>query len=372
MAGQVSRKSGVVLLPLGADTPRHERAVHQVLGQKLADLLGTRFLGDYDPARHRGSGYYFVPDETLLDPDKYRALGIRGAGDLFGGLAPYPFMATKAITHPLLDSPQKVPHGWSERFSEQAAAGILSGYTVFDLGDAARAGQRLLTHGPVRVKPVRGKAGRGQQAIGDHAELARCLAEQDAAEVATWGLVLEENLEEVVTLSVGQVVVADLTASYYGTQHLTQDNSGAEVYGGSELVVVRSGYAGLMALPMPETIRLAIAQARQYEQAAFDNFPGLFASRRNYDIAQGLDASGRQCSGVLEQSWRIGGASAAEVFALEAFNRDPSLHCIRASTIERYGDVAPPESATLLYQGEEPELGVLSKYVKVEAYDSPK
>ena len=49
------------------------------------------------------------------------------------------------------------------------------------------------------------------------------------------------------------------------------------------------------------------------------------------------DAVGRRRSGVLEQSWRAGGASGAEIAALEAFRADPSLPSVRAITREVYG-----------------------------------
>src|SRR5690606_25164299 len=127
------------------------------------------------------------------------------------------------------------------------------------------------------------------------------------------GLVLEEDLNEPATFSVGQIVVAGQTASYVGTQHLTRDNYGETVYGGSTLDVVRGDYTQLTLLKLSEKERLAISQARKYEEAAFACFPELLLSRRNYDIAQGINASGDFCSGVLEQSWRIGGASGAEI-----------------------------------------------------------
>ncbi|HSC85459.1 MAG TPA: DUF3182 family protein, partial [Pseudomonas sp.] len=196
------------------------------------------------------------------------------------------------------------------------------------------------------------------------------VAQQDADEIALWGLVIEENLSDVVTFSVGQVQVAGTTASYYGTQQLTLDNAGGEAYGGSELVVVRGDYSELRKLHMSPQARRAIDQACLYEQAAFDCF-GLLASRRNYDVALGMDALARQRSGVLEQSWRIGGASAAEIFALEAFSLDPTLQCVRAATYESYGENSPPDDATQLYSGSEPGRGILGKYVKVEPYASP-
>src|SRR5499427_910266 len=71
---------------------------------------------------------------------------------------------------------------------------------------------------------------------------------------------------------------------------------------------------------------------------ATEEFHGFAASRRNYDVAQGIGADGRRRSGVLEPSWRIGGASSAELAALAAFARDPSLKIVRASHLEEYGE----------------------------------
>jgi len=42
--------------------------------------------------------------------------------------------------------------------------------------------------------------------------------------------------------------------------------------------------------------------ARLYDGAAFRHFPGLIASRRNYDVVQGLNINGQLRSAVLEQS----------------------------------------------------------------------
>lgn len=357
--------SGVLLLNTDGRPSAHERAVHQILGEKLAAMLGCAFLGPYDPARHTRGGYYFLPDETLVGDQQ--ALGITGPQDLFGGVVPYPFVATKAISHPLIDAPSHVPEGWTPHLAQQAGHAILNGYTVFDLADARLAAERLLRDGALRLKPVRGKAGRGQQVVHCGAELQAALAEQDEAEVRTWGLVLEEDLRRPDTYSVGQIRVGGHTLSYYGTQHLTHDNHDHKVYGGSNLTLVRGDYAELMALDMPRNARLAVQQARIYELAAFEAYPRLFASRRNYDVARGVDASGAQRSGVLEQSWRVGGASAAEVFALEAFIADPGLQRLDAATHERYGEVPAPPGGICLYRGHEPELGLLSKYVTLGA-----
>ncbi|TBU73686.1 DUF3182 family protein [Phytopseudomonas daroniae] len=359
----MTSKAGVALITMDTPIPEHDAAIQLLLGEKLASLLAIPLLGwrDGNPAE---GDCYWVPAETLVGMQSMSRLGISNADDFFGGAVPQAFMATKAISHPLIDKPLCVPEGWCTDFHQQVASVVLAGYTVFDLQDARRAAILLLRNGPVRMKPVRGKAGLGQELIADQAQLDACLVGQDVEEVAKWGLVFEEQLESVATFSVGQVTVAGITASYFGTQRLTRDDCGHEVYGGSELSVVRGDYAALQSLPLDAQARKAIDQAQCYEQAALECY-GLIASRRNYDIAQGIDHLGRQRSGVLEQSWRIGGASAAELFALQALQQNPQLSRVCASTYESYHDDAPV-GAQLLQRCSIAPHGTLSRYVKVE------
>jgi hypothetical protein len=311
-----------------------------------------------------------VPSDTLVGLDAAAALGVRGEHDLFGGVVPHPFVATKAITHSLVQPDAQAPLGWSLGFGHQVSDAVLPGFTAFSPGDAREAGGRLLARGPVRLKPVRATGGRGQTAVSDPAGLEAVLDSINLVELSGHGFVLEEDLTEVTTYSVGQVRVAELVATYWGTQRLTPDNGGAEVYGGSELFVVRGGFEALSGLDLPEEARLAVAQARVYDAAATEHFPGLFASRRNYDVAAGLDAEGRRRSGVLEQSWRIGGASGAEVAALEAFRAEPGLRAVRAATVEIYGGwTAPPPRATIYFHGVDERDGPLLKYALAEPHE---
>lgn len=359
-------RPAVVLLPASETTSEHERHTQQTLGINIAKLLGSSFLGTYDPQANAQQTLYFIPSDTLIGREHYSGLGIHSDQDFFGGLVSHPFMATKAITHPLLNANAQRPDAWPQDFSQCATGAVLRGYTVFSLDEGLQAGIQLLRHGPLRVKPVRATGGRNQTRVDNHAELIAALAQLNPIEIASWGLVLEEDLREVATYSVGQVNIGGMTASYYGTQQLTRDNGGAEVYGGSAVRLVRGGYDSLFDLQPPEHIRKAIAQAQSYERAAIATLPDFIASRRNYDIAQGLDAQGNRRSGVLEQSWRIGGASAAEVFGLLALVESPALQSVRASTHERYGDATAPLHATMLYQGDDPAIGRITKFALVE------
>jgi hypothetical protein len=351
----------------------HERITRAAIAQQLAGLKGYGFAGDYDPASRPGRALYLVPSCTVLGLEAAEELGIHSDGDLFGGVVPHPFVATKAITHPLVRPGARAPSGWSNAFGEEVREAVLAGFTAFSAEDARQAGLTLLTQGPVRIKAVRATGGRGQVVVHDADDLDRTLRAVDQAELAEHGLVLEEDLAEVTTFSVGQMRVADLVASYYGTQRLTPDNAGAMVYGGSDLIVVRGNFDALAAQDLPEDVQLAISQARVYDAAATRHFPGLLASRRNYDIARGRNSQGEWRSGVLEQSWRIGGASSAEIAALQAFRADPELTMVRAASVEVYGGAAtPPPHATVYFQGEDERDGLMIKYALVEPYGDPR
>jgi hypothetical protein len=72
---------------------------------------------------------------------------------------------------------------------------------------------------------------------------------------------------------------------------------------------------------------------------------------------------------VLEQSWRIGGASGAEIAALETFRTDPGLHVVDASTFEIFGESPdPPPDARVSFRGVDEQVGPITKYALVRPY----
>jgi hypothetical protein len=363
-----------VTYSFGATAKRngHEAYTRKEIARRLAAFRDFADEGEYDPLIQYAAPLYFVPSDTLTS-DMASRLGVRGERDLFGGVVPHAFVATKTITHPLVDVRSHAPPGWSVEFPRRVADVVLDGVSAFTKEDAVLAGRRLLERGPVRVKLATGIAGAGQFVVTSAVDLARALDPIDPVEMSRSGAVVEQNMIDVTTYSVGQVRVADAICTYYGTQHLTTNNRGAEVYGGSEITVARGDFDALLALPLPEDIRLAITQARAYDTAASQCFDGFYASRRNYDVAQGRDTAGRPRSGVLEQSWRAGGASCAELGALEAFRVDPSLRTVRATTREVYGEApALPTHAVVYFSGNDPHVGHLTKYAWTEPYADPR
>lgn len=342
----------------------------RLIARRLAALKGLDYLGDHHDGMRADGPLYLVPTDTLIGRDAAADLGVAGLHDLFGGVAPHAFVATKAITQPLVAPGARAPEGWSHAFRKRTRLAVLRGFTVFAHDDARAAARRLFAYGPLRLKPVHARGGLGQVVAREMDAVEAVLAGIDAADLARDGLVLEENLVEVVTCSVGQVRVGALVASYFGTQRLTRNNRGQEVYGGTRMTVARGDFEALLQrLPDPH-MRMAVGQARSYDDAARSLFPGLLVSRSNYDVAQGIDARGRWCSGVLEQSWRLGGASPAEIVALEAFAADPALSAVRSECIELYGDdAAPPAGARVLLDMRDPKAGRIRKFTLCEEAD---
>jgi hypothetical protein len=346
---------------LGGPMYTHERVTLSVVAEAIAQIKGAKFAGRYDNANSYSGNVFFVPDDTLV-LDEASCLGIHLPTDLFGAVVPYPFLKTKAITHKLVGPRAVRPEGWSSAYAEIVQDVVLPGYTAFSVDDARIAAVRLLSSGPIRIKEPLGAGGAGHTVATTIDDVEAFLEAFPEAAISAHGLVVESNLRDVTTVSIGRITIDDMTVAYHGTQRVATNNAGCRVYGGSALVCVRGGWEALGRLPMPAAIRLAAAQAKLYEDSMRE-YPGFMASRRNYDVAQGLDGKGRRRSGVLEASWRSGGASTAELAALREFAQDPTLQVVEAHAVKLFGGGhEAPRNAVVHYRGDDPDDGPITRY----------
>ncbi|MCC8394691.1 DUF3182 family protein [Paraburkholderia sp. MMS20-SJTR3] len=367
--GTVTRGLPVVLVYPGGR--KAARAGHEVdtlweLASQIADLKGTRLAGEFDAMRTYPAHRYLIPDDTLTLAEAHR-LGVRSVRDLFGGVVPFPFVATKVIAHRLPDDAQVSPRGWSRAFGERTATLVLPGFSAFSRDDARKAARMLWQDGRVRIKRPYGIGGAGQALVANMDELEKELAALGDAALRAEGIVVERHLDSIETLSVGQVTLDDMVASYYGVQRLTVNNHGHHVYGGTDLVVVRGGFEMLVRLNLSSDIHEAIVKSSAFDAAVQLDYAGFFASRRNYDVAWGVDSQGKRHCGVLEQSWRVGGATGAEIGALRMFRASPRIYAVHASTRELYGEGAQiPDGACIVYRGVDEHVGAITKYYTVD------
>ncbi|MDR5769989.1 DUF3182 family protein [Caballeronia sp. LZ028] len=344
---------------------RHEIETQRALAGRIAALLGSNGCVEFEPGRAYPPQRYFVPVDTLPS-EVAQQIGVTSDDDLFGGVVPFPFIATKVVVHGLPPGASVKPDGWDDSLADRLRHLVLPGFSAFTADDAHAAAALLAGGGSVRLKRPSGIGGTGQAVIADRRELASQLKDMGAATLLNEGVVLERNLPSLTTFSVGEVHVRAHRASYCGVQRLTRNNHGHSVYGGSDLVVVRGGLDALERTPIPPEARSSVECAREFDAVIRSAFPGFIASRRNYDVASGIDEYGHRYRGVLEQSWRIGGASGAEIGALQAFADDPALTTVCASSVEIYGGQPKvPAGACIVYQGVDAHSGLVTKLYTV-------
>lgn len=337
----------------------HDERSHVALAKQVARMLRLEYAGRLED-HEQADDSYLVPRDTLDgEACPHLEQSMLAENRFLGGWVPHPFLATKGIVHPLAPG-EKGPSHLPAAFADRVRDLVLPGCTAFTHDGALAGGRALLQRGAVRIKPLHARGGLGQQVATDAAALSRILQEMKTGS----GLVLEQDLSDVRTYSVGRVRLGDTEISYFGDQETVPDNSGGMAYGGSTLRVVRGGFTALLNGMLPEVASIA-RRAVDFDHLA-EALLGLKASRRNYDVISGRDEAGRITYAVLEQSWRVGGATGAELAAIAAFAADPDLRHVTASTVERYGaDAEPPPGATVHFHGVDPMVGPLLKYAIV-------
>ena len=351
-------KHSIAILRHGLEAcDAHEIATLDLAARYLGKVLGLPCAKER-ATEHSAGECYCIPVSTLLrgDADMH---GISVEQDLWGGIVPHPFVATKLVSHPLWPSAAEPPEGWVEL--PGIAACTLPGYSVFTRIDALEAGRSLLQSGGIRIKSPYDSAGHGQWVVHDDEALARVLSSVPDESMAM-GLVIERHLVRSRTLSLGYSRLPGLEISYCGRQRTTTDHAGGEVYGGSMLNVFNGPPEAMLKEAVCEGMQSSFEAWSRYDDLIRQNY-GVIASRCNYDVIEGVDSSGRHHVGVLEQSWRFGGASMAEVLAMERFVERPRLRWTTAETVEVYGTADIPGDAVVSWEGDEPNTPV--KYARI-------
>jgi len=327
----------------------HDHATHELASLHVAAARIARLLGcaDGPAAPDRDTPRYWLPIRTLLRAEA-DVLGIRDEDAFWGGVVPHAFVGTKLVSHHCWPAGGAPPAGW--RDVPDIGACTLPGWSVFARADAVAACAALLDSGPVRVKSPYARGGNDQAVLPGLRE-AREHFDSAAAIGIEHGLVVERDLVESATYGVGTARVGRHAIAYYGTQRSVRDHRGRSVYGGSRLTVVRGDLARLRATLPDGEAREVVAVAMRYDQAVRGAYRVL-ASRCNYDVIVGHARSGQRHCGVLEQSWRFGGASMAEVLAMERFAQDPALQWLVAETIESYDGQGLPDGAVPVWPGD--------------------
>src|SRR6266702_7522482 len=128
---QQPKRGGTVVTYSCRASRHHEKVTLRDVARRLAAIKGYDFAEEFDRARRYSGPLYFVPNDTLVGIDATRRLGIQNEQDLFGGVVPFAFAATKTITHPLPDAESRSPEGWSPAFANLVRDVVLPGCSAF-------------------------------------------------------------------------------------------------------------------------------------------------------------------------------------------------------------------------------------------------
>jgi hypothetical protein len=347
--------------------PGPDAACLKHTAERIARLLQY----DYGQARSAAvdarQRIYFVPDHTLTSVEAER-LGVHSDRDLFGGVVPHAFVATRAATHAPVSADAEVPQSWSYALARILAGCVLRGYSAFSHEDARLAAQRLLRTGPVRLNG--GDNELAYDMLSDMDEFDEALDAIPVIDVAARGVVVEQALAEQTTYVVGRARVGNECVSYVGTRRAARIESGRPIHAGCDLAVVPGYFTALDRIGLSAEACDAVLKAARYDEAISHAYRSSFASRRSYDVVLGHDRHGAQRMGVRGPSWHVSAESPAEIAAMAAFRDVPGLQCLRAATYEAIGEVDVPSDAMVYYRNADVDGGMLTKYctIDVQAY----
>ncbi|MGH7158365.1 MAG: DUF3182 family protein [Candidatus Saccharimonadales bacterium] len=306
------------------------------VAEHLAALLGGQVCGLQDSAREQ----YHVPHAALIREESQEK-GITSENDLFGGVVEIASHRDKAILHPTVKDCERKNEWHSSEFAKLVSSAVLPGFSVFSSADSQKAFQELEDQGyTVRCKdPTRDGSG-GQWIIKDSGHLEQIIAGLPADQISEQGIVLEPNLFDPQTLSVGQIYLDGKFYSYFGHQESTTSPKGNSTYGGTTLTMVRGTFETLATTSSEPIIRRAVQQAKTVYDAYSIYEPII--SRANFDVVRGEAKNNQILSGVVDQSLRIGGATPAEVLAIEALKAQPSAQQVTSRVTIRWNPESTP------------------------------
>lgn len=259
----------------------------------------------------------------------------------------------------------KPPPAWNRPFAATTEDTGLPGFTVFSEQDAHHALERLLDEGHVaRGKRAAAAGGNDQFLLETPNDLKRVWDRVSTDELQKLGLVVEANMRPGFNvIAAGQTLLNGIQVSFAGSVRELPAQADQRYFGGTDVVLTRGGFDSLTPYFRNDNETLnAIQKIAGFHNNARQHL-GLIASRSAYTVLSGTAHNDKNYSGVLEQSWRIGGSSGPEILAIQAFQDDPSLQAVNGVSRNLLGaDATAPPNARVHYRGDDSFYGPVTVY----------
>jgi hypothetical protein len=263
---------------------------------------------------------YQIPSSTITLSEAERR-GVRSVDDLYGvaiGVNDIP--GSKVSLHRVIGSS---PHGYSRSVANSLTERglVLPGYSVFNIESAQLAFQALHNDDySVRLKDPRQSDSGGQWVVECETDLLDVL--QRLPELGTHGVVLESNLSDTSTLSMGSVIIDGVCYSFLARQFDVK-HLGKTRFGGGQVTFYQCELSDLADNVDDEYLKVAIEKASSAHDV-FSQYEPI-ASRFSYDVLTGVASNGNMLSGVSDQTFRVGGYTPAEVLAIERLHSTANI-----------------------------------------------
>lgn len=329
------------------------RARNGCVGRDLADLLGVPRVvcsGKITPEMSA----YVVPAKTV-DMETSARFNIRTVDDFYGTMVDSLFQVGKSILHPVVSG---APKFYSSSFAERVRNLVLPGCSAFSMDDLLRGYDRYAGNGfGLRFKQSNESDGLGQRSVTSRESLLKQAAVLDPRALCEEGVVLEADLLEARTISVGFARIGQDTFSFVAKQKndmVGEKGTARSRYLGAQVLVVKGDIMELLlkgdcSFIGPDESR-AVAKAVRFNRIYQEEVRPL-ASRLSFDVLFGFTNHGDRLCGITDITGRLGGTCPALLTAALRFKEMPATRLVKAEvTLNYHPDrILPEEENSKVY-----------------------
>ena len=320
--------------------PSHAEHILQRNGRLAASLAEAQGFSHDNPVSHLDP-YHFLP--TPITQEQGEKHGMKSADDFYGAMVDYLQHADKGQLHEVVPDAENIPAHYSAEFARAVREVVLPGYTAYSQEDAIKAylklKKELSDKEKIRLKDPSASDCDRQFVLESEAHLRAILDRIFHPFPFENGLVLEQNLNDVSTITGGKVRVNGSTYQFIGNQvetSIPSPKGGRKtVYGGGDLLVTNSYISQDMLTPSQQELTLRLGRT-------YDAYSTLapHVSRISFDMVSGHDSHGNEAHGITDPTMRVGGNDPSVIESMHHLN--DSNRIVKAQTRLVYTSTKKP------------------------------
>ena len=309
------------------------RGRNGLVAKYIANYFGVDYVDEKEEIDKNNMNVYYVPPVTQVRGLSHLK-GINDKNDFYGLLIDKIGHVHKAILHKT--NTVNTPDFYSVNFSKIVEDLVLPGVTVFSKEGIEKAYKEIgYVSRAVRIKIPNESDGRDQFTVENQTELRTVINKLQEEKISTEGLVLEVNLYDQNTISVGY---CDLQGERYSFLALQKNDvapeDGRDRYMGAKIRVVRGNISNLSAIANNRNEEIAIIKSQKFDQ--FYSYFNPSISRISYDCLFGKTSKEDSLSGITDITGRLGGTCPALIMAACEFKTHNQLSKIEAKVTLNY------------------------------------